>query len=113
MSGVLHPEGPEPAQTYWLRRVLVLLAVVILVLVSLGLARASSGATRRGSATRGHGAEFQRHADSELGHCLLGQPDAHPDQLIGRLIVRPIGRLIGRLIGRALLGPDRERDPEV
>lgn len=46
MSGVLHPEGPEPVQTYWLRRVLVLLGVVILLLVSLGLARASSGATR-------------------------------------------------------------------
>ncbi len=47
MSGVLHPEGPEAAQTYWLRRVLVLLAVVILVLVSVGVAGASMGATRQ------------------------------------------------------------------
>lgn len=46
MSGVLHPEGPEPVRTYWLRRVLVILALMILVLISLGLARASSGATR-------------------------------------------------------------------
>ena len=47
MSGVLHPEGPEAAQTYWLRRVLVLLALVILVLVSVGVAGASMGATRQ------------------------------------------------------------------
>ncbi len=33
MSGVLHPAGPEPAQTYWLRRVLVLLALLIVILV--------------------------------------------------------------------------------
>lgn len=46
MSGVLHPEGPEPVRTYWLRRVLVILALVILVLISVGLARVSSGATR-------------------------------------------------------------------
>ena len=46
MSGMLHPEGPEPVRTYWLRRVLVILALMILVLISLGLARASSGATR-------------------------------------------------------------------
>lgn len=30
MSGVLHPMGPEPAQTYWIRRA-VLLAVVLLL----------------------------------------------------------------------------------
>lgn len=47
MSGVLHPEGPEAAQTYWLRRVLVLLALMILVLVSVGVAGASMGATRQ------------------------------------------------------------------
>jgi hypothetical protein len=46
MSGMLHPEGPEPVGTYWLRRVLVLLAVAILVLITVGLARVSSGATR-------------------------------------------------------------------
>lgn len=47
MSGVLHPAGPEPAQTYWLRRALVLLALLILVLVSIGVAGASMGATRQ------------------------------------------------------------------
>ena len=49
MSGVLHPEGPEPAQTYWLRRALVLVALLILVLVSVGVAGAM-GATRQGAA---------------------------------------------------------------
>lgn len=36
MSGVLHPVGPEPARTYWLRRALVLgvLAAVLAVLIS-------------------------------------------------------------------------------
>lgn len=47
MSGVLHPAGPEPAQTYWLRRALVLLALLILILVSVGVAGASMGATRQ------------------------------------------------------------------
>ncbi len=44
---MLHPAGPEPAQTYWLRRVLVLLAILIVVLVSVGVATASMGATRK------------------------------------------------------------------
>jgi hypothetical protein len=37
MSGVLHPVGPEPPRTYWLRRALVLgvLAAVLAVLISL------------------------------------------------------------------------------
>jgi hypothetical protein len=34
MSSVLHPAGPEPAQTYWVRRALVLVAaIVVLVLI--------------------------------------------------------------------------------
>jgi len=37
MSGVLHPVGPEPASTYWLRRALVIgtLAVVVAVMTAL------------------------------------------------------------------------------
>ncbi|HYI55589.1 MAG TPA: hypothetical protein VEX57_16600 [Microlunatus sp.] len=45
MSGVLHPMGPEPAQTYWVRRG-VLLAVVLLlaVLVVFGVANLTKAA---------------------------------------------------------------------
>lgn len=37
MSGVLHPAGPEPASTYWLRRALVagVLAVLVAIVVAL------------------------------------------------------------------------------
>lgn len=45
MSGVLHPMGPEPAQTYWVRRG-VLLAVVLLlaVIVVFGVANLTKAA---------------------------------------------------------------------
>ena len=45
MSGVLHPVGPEPAQTYWVRRG-VLLAVVLLlaVIVVFGVANLTKAA---------------------------------------------------------------------
>lgn len=33
MSSVLHPVGPEPPQTYWVRRVLVLVTAVVVVAV--------------------------------------------------------------------------------
>ncbi|MET0693460.1 MAG: hypothetical protein ABWY56_05985 [Propionibacteriaceae bacterium] len=46
MSGVLHPVGPEPTQTYWLRRALVLgaLLVVIAIIIALVVNR-NPGAT--------------------------------------------------------------------
>lgn len=37
MSGVLHPVGPEPEETYWLRRAIVAGAVLVLVLVVVAL----------------------------------------------------------------------------
>lgn len=40
MSGMLHPVGPEPARTYWVRRG-ILLAVVLVVLLGVVLAVAS------------------------------------------------------------------------
>ena len=45
MSGVLHPMGPEPAQTYWVRRG-VLLAVVLLLatIVVFGVANLTKAA---------------------------------------------------------------------
>jgi hypothetical protein len=45
MSGVLHPMGPEPAQTYWVRRA-VLVAVVLLlaVIVVFGVANLTKAA---------------------------------------------------------------------
>jgi hypothetical protein len=45
MSGLLHPVGPEPAQTYWLRRALVLgaFAVVLAIFIAL-VANATGGA---------------------------------------------------------------------
>ena len=45
MSGVLHPVGPEPASTYWLRRALVV-GVLVVVLVTL-IALATRGGDRR------------------------------------------------------------------
>jgi len=33
MSSVLHPVGPEPPQTYWVRRILVLASVILVVAV--------------------------------------------------------------------------------
>ena len=37
MSGVLHPVGPEPEETYWLRRAIVAGAVLVLVIVVVAL----------------------------------------------------------------------------
>lgn len=49
MSGVLHPVGPEPAQVYWIRRVLVLAsAVLVLVLVIAVVANLNSAASASG-----------------------------------------------------------------
>jgi len=49
MSGVLHPVGPEPAQVYWIRRVLVLgSAVLMLVLVIAVVANLNSAASASG-----------------------------------------------------------------
>lgn len=43
MSGVLHPVGPEPASTYWLRRALVVGVLAVLVAVVAALIPNSSG----------------------------------------------------------------------
>lgn len=37
MSGVLHPVGPEPAQTYWIRRGVVLAALAVVISLLVGL----------------------------------------------------------------------------
>jgi hypothetical protein len=51
MSNVLRPVGPEPAQTYWLRRVAVLAAVVVVlaVIVALIINGTSSGSAVQAS----------------------------------------------------------------
>jgi hypothetical protein len=43
MSTVLHPVGPEPARTYWIRRALILVAVLIVVIIVLVVALGSIG----------------------------------------------------------------------
>jgi len=43
MSTVLHPVGPEPARTYWIRRVLILAAVLIVVIIVLAVVIGSAG----------------------------------------------------------------------
>lgn len=48
MSAMLHPVGPEPTQTYWLRRVVVSVAAVLALVL---LAVAVANATSSGSAT--------------------------------------------------------------
>lgn len=47
MSGVLHPIGPEPEQTYWIRRALVLGGALLMVLLLVALI---ANATSTGSA---------------------------------------------------------------
>lgn len=47
MSGVLHPVGPEPEQTYWVRRALVLASAVLLVALVIAIV---VGGTSTGSA---------------------------------------------------------------
>lgn len=47
MSSVLHPVGPEPEQTYWVRRILVLAAAVLVVALLIAFA---VGGTSSGSA---------------------------------------------------------------
>jgi hypothetical protein len=42
MSSVLHPVGPEPPQTYWIRRVLVLASAILVVAVVAGLIMAQT-----------------------------------------------------------------------
>lgn len=42
MSGVLHPVGPEPASTYWLRRALVIGVLLVVVVVIVALATRGS-----------------------------------------------------------------------
>jgi hypothetical protein len=42
MSGVLHPVGPEPASTYWLRRSLVIVVLILVVVVIVALASRGS-----------------------------------------------------------------------
>jgi hypothetical protein len=42
MTGVLHPVGPERSQTYWLRRAVVLAAVVLVLAVFVGLVNGSA-----------------------------------------------------------------------
>ena len=76
MSGVLHPEGPEPAQTYWLRRALVLVALLILVLVSVGVAGAM-GATRQG-ASQDPAAVTSAPASSAASTSSAGSPGPSP-----------------------------------
>ena len=57
MSGVLHPVGPEPSQTYWLRRVVVLTAAVLaLVLFAVAVANATGSGTASPSPPPGVGA---------------------------------------------------------
>ena len=49
MSGVLHPVGPEPPQVYWVRRVIVIAAAVLgLVLVIAVVANLNSAASATG-----------------------------------------------------------------
>jgi hypothetical protein len=43
MSTVLHPVGPEPARTYWIRRALILVAVLIVVIIVLAVVLGSIG----------------------------------------------------------------------
>ena len=43
VSGVLHPVGPEPARTYWLRRTLVLLVAAVLIAVLAMLSTVARG----------------------------------------------------------------------
>jgi hypothetical protein len=43
MSTVLHPVGPEPARTYWIRRALIVVAVLIVVIIVLVLVLGSIG----------------------------------------------------------------------
>ena len=47
MSGLLHPVGPEPAQSYWARRALVFgaAAMVLVIAVALIISGASNGST--------------------------------------------------------------------
>jgi cytoskeletal protein RodZ len=42
LSPVLHPVGPKPAGTYWLRRILVLVVIVAIVVVAVQLLRGGS-----------------------------------------------------------------------
>jgi hypothetical protein len=50
MSGVLHPVGPEPASTYWLRRALVLGALAVVMAVMFSLIGNGAGGQRAVSA---------------------------------------------------------------
>jgi hypothetical protein len=50
MSGVLHPVGPEPASTYWLRRALVLGALAVVMALVFSLVSNGNGGQRAVSA---------------------------------------------------------------
>ena len=45
MSSVLHPVGPEPPQTYWVRRVLVLVSAILVVAVVAALILSQTNST--------------------------------------------------------------------
>jgi hypothetical protein len=55
MSGVLRPVGPQPVQTYWARRALVLgaAAMVLVIAVALIISGASNGSTAQPNPSAG------------------------------------------------------------
>ena len=54
MSSVMHPRGPESAQTYWVRRAIVIVAaVIVLALLGWGISKLVGGSGQGTTATPG------------------------------------------------------------
>ena len=81
MSSVLHPAGPEPAQTYWMRRVgVIAVAVVVLAITGALIANGtSSGSAVQASPSPPPPGRGHRITDPQAERRGPRRAPAHPD----------------------------------